>query len=147
MCVAQVEIAASSSSQRLKSTTVYLVGLVNIDVFWCHDNALFAVSAGLIFLVAWVRAGEYVTSLCRVCKEDREETHHLFAHCCGLSHLRMRILGRSYLDEPFQWTPHLLLSMASAIERIYPEEKRLCNSNQTLIQPRQGSMVRGPKVA
>jgi hypothetical protein len=33
MCVAQVEIAASSSSQRLKSTTVYLVGLVNIDVF------------------------------------------------------------------------------------------------------------------
>jgi hypothetical protein len=79
---------------------------------------------------------KFPSSLCRICKEEREETHHLFAHCCGLAHTRMRVLGKSYLEEKFDWTPNELRTMITAIEMQYPEDKPRCGSNQTLTHPR-----------
>jgi ribonuclease HI len=64
----------------------------------------------------------YGSSTCRACKEEREETSHLFAFCDGLCHLRMRILGKLKLNDNFEWTPHQLLTMIQAIDLIYPEE-------------------------
>jgi ribonuclease HI len=78
----------------------------------------------------------YPSSLCKLCKDEKEETHHLYAHCCGLAHLRMRVLGKSYLGQNFEWTPQQLQNMIAAIEHLYPEEKPRCNSNQHLTQPR-----------
>jgi hypothetical protein len=62
------------------------------------------------------------TSLCRACKEDREETSHLIAFCDGLAHPRMRVFGRAMLDPHFEWQPHQLLSMIEIIDKLVPEE-------------------------
>jgi hypothetical protein len=56
------------------------------------------------------------------CKEEREETNHLFAYCGGLAHARMRVMGKAMLEENFDWQPHQLLSMINIIDKLYPEE-------------------------
>jgi hypothetical protein len=61
------------------------------------------------------------TSLCRACKEEREETSHLYAFCGGLVHLRMKILGQLTLGTQFEWQPHQLITMINYIDKLYPE--------------------------
>jgi hypothetical protein len=65
---------------------------------------------------------KFETSLCRACKEKREETSHLYAFCDGLAHVRMRILGKTLLEPSFEWQPHQLISMIEIIDKLYPEE-------------------------
>jgi hypothetical protein len=55
------------------------------------------------------------------CKEEREETSHLFAFCGGLVHLRMKIIGQLTLDTQFTWQPHQLVQMIEHIDKLYPE--------------------------
>jgi ribonuclease HI len=59
---------------------------------------------------------------CRACLTEREETSHLYAHCTGLSQLRMKVLGSQLLDQEFKWTPNQLLSMIHEIDKHIPEE-------------------------
>jgi hypothetical protein len=53
---------------------------------------------------------------------DREETSHLYAHCTGLSQIRMKICGTIAYAEQFLWSPNLLLAMIKEIDKICPEE-------------------------
>jgi ribonuclease HI len=62
------------------------------------------------------------SSMCRACREEREETSHLFAFCGGLAHVRMRLLGKAMLDQKFDWQPHQLISMIEITDKLYPEE-------------------------
>jgi ribonuclease HI len=68
---------------------------------------------------------KYDDPTCRTCGNSREETHHLFAYCTGLTPSRMKICGLPILPEPFGWTPATLLSMIKEIENICPEEGQL----------------------
>jgi hypothetical protein len=69
---------------------------------------------------------------CRICKEEREETSHLFAHCHGLAQIRMKICGLITLPEKFNWSPTTLLAMINETEKICPEEG-LPNSQTILL--------------
>jgi hypothetical protein len=46
----------------------------------------------------------------------------LFAFCTGLTPIRMKILGKTTLNENFEWKPQQLLAMINEIEKICPEE-------------------------
>jgi hypothetical protein len=52
----------------------------------------------------------------------KEETSHLYAHCTGLTQIRMLTIGKLTLEENFEWTPYQLLAMIEKIDKICPEE-------------------------
>jgi ribonuclease HI len=64
----------------------------------------------------------FSSPICRLCLSGKEETSHLFAHCEGIAHIRMRILGMTTLPDKFTWTPSTLLAMINDIDKICPEE-------------------------
>jgi ribonuclease HI len=74
----------------------------------------------------------FTSPKCRACQTAREEISHLFAHCPGLSHIRMKIIGSVTLNEDFEWKPQQLLNMIREIEKICPEEG-LPNNNENNI--------------
>jgi hypothetical protein len=63
-----------------------------------------------------------------MCDANKEETSHLFAHCPGLAHIRMKICGQQTLSETFEWTPTMLLAMIKEIDKICPEEGMVYDS-------------------
>jgi hypothetical protein len=65
------------------------------------------------------------------CCANKEETSHLFAHCSGLTQIRMRICGQPILDENFKWTPATLIAMIKEIDKICPEEGMVYDSANT----------------
>jgi hypothetical protein len=77
---------------------------------------------------------KYMSSKCRICDANKEETSHLFAYCPGLAQLRMRICGQPILTTNFKWTPTKLLAMVQAIDKVCPEEGLACNTANTQIQ-------------
>jgi ribonuclease HI len=75
-----------------------------------------------------VHPDRFLSPKCRMCDANKEETSHLFAHCPGLAHIRMKICGQQTLSETFEWTPTMLLAMIKEIDKICPEEGMVYDS-------------------
>jgi ribonuclease HI len=71
---------------------------------------------------------KFVSPICRLCNENREESSHLFAYCIALAPIRMRVYGQPQLDKNFKWTPAQLLAMIKEIDKICPEEGMIQDS-------------------